>query len=85
MDPVLTTLAESRYRPLTTEELKARLDLCREYGVAVFEEGANGVRFTLMPRAADRAQPEPLSEGEAAERRKAEFRRVATLHSRGGR
>lgn len=77
-------MAERR-RALSTAQLKARLELCREFGVSAFEETDAGVRFSLGPMSAGRALAEPLSEAEANARRAAEFRRVATLHTRGGR
>lgn len=53
--------------------------------MAAYEEGAEGVKFTLAPRAADRGAGVEVSEAELSARRGAEFRRVATMHTRGGR
>lgn len=71
-------------RPLTNAQLKARLELCRDFGVAAYEESADGVKFTLAPRSGER-EGQTVSPEELAARKAAEFRRVATLHSSGGR
>ena len=71
-------------RTLTDKQLKARLDLCRDYGVVAYEETADGaVKFTLGPRIVATAPPEPITEEERTARRVAEFRKVATAHTRG--
>jgi len=72
-------------RTLTTKELKAKLDLCREYGVSSYEETADGLRLTFGPRIVERPAAEPITDEEKFARRQAEFRRVATMHTRGGR
>lgn len=78
------TLADRR--PLTTKDLKARLELCRDFGVAQYEETPDGgFKFLLGPRVVTMPAPEPLTAEEARARKEAEFRRVATMHNRGGR
>lgn len=75
----------SERRTLTTDELRARLELCRDFGVAQYEETAEGFKFTLGPRVVVKDPPEPLTVEEARARKEAEFRRMATAHNRGTR
>lgn len=76
----------SERRTLTNKDLEARLKLCRDFGVASYEETADGAfKFTLGPRIVEKAEREPLTDAEKVARRQEEFRRVATMHTRGGR
>lgn len=74
-------------KSLTNAELKQRLELCREFGVLAYSETEAGFSFQLGPIgvAPVRIVESPLTKEEAAARRTAEFRRVATMHNPGAR
>lgn len=72
----------------TIDELKKRLELCREFGVVVYQETDKGFSFQLGPQplgpslaAITGGNDEVLTVEERNARRLKEFRRVATMHN----
>ena len=69
--------------PLTNEQLKQRLELCRDFGVASYEETPEGgVKFTLG-RVVEQVKVEApvLTDAERHARQQLEMRRITVAHN----
>lgn len=69
--------------PLTNEQLKQRLELCREFGVASYEESPDGGVKITLGRVVDQVRVDApvLTQEERNARRNVEFRKVAMAHN----